>query len=325
MNVLITGAGSVMGQSIFKALDHHDFGRRLNVHFANSDTLGAGRYFTGQRSDVVATPLFPLARDPQYDAVLDDYVRQNGIDIVYAGTQHELAKICEWRERTGRAATLTSSIADICLDKVKTAEVLGRHGVRVPRTQPLDQYLAAPSIEGPVIVKPNASSASRNIRRFENHEACLAAMSSGAPASLSMLVQETLLGSEYTVGCYVDRYGQGLSTICFRRTLTPDGATFHGEIVAEPAIEAYVRSVGAALVREGMEFGHVNVQLIVDPLGPCLFEINGRLSSTEAPKAHFGFNSCAAYATNIVLGRPYTALRPASSGQFLRYYDEVYF
>lgn len=325
MNVLITGAGSVMGQSIFKALDHHDFGQRLQVHFANSDTLGAGRYLRGQRSDVVATPLFPLARNPQYVERLDDYVCANEIDIVFAGTQQELAKICEWRDRTGRAATLTSAVADLCLNKVKTAQVLGRHGVRVPQTQTLEDYLVAPQIEGPVVVKPNASSASRNIFRFDGYTTCRSELRSSVLAGQSMLVQEALHGSEYTVGCYVDRYGAGMSTICFRRTLTPDGATFYGEIVNDPAIDMYVRSVGAALVKEGMEYGHVNVQLIVDARGPCLFEINGRLSSTEAPKAHFGFNSCAAYATNIVLGRAYTGLQPAASGQFLRYYDEVYF
>lgn len=325
MNVLITGAGSVMGQSIFKALDHHDFGQRLKVHFANSDTLGAGRYFRGQRCDVVATPLFPMARDPQYLDHLDDYVRANEIHIVFAGTQHELANICEWRDRTGRAATLTSTVADLCLNKVKTAQVLARHGVRVPLTQTLEDYLDSPQIDGPVVVKPNASSASRNIFRFDGHAKCRSELGTGGPVGLSMLVQEALHGNEYTVGCYIDRYGAGMSTICFRRTLTPDGATSHGEIVNDPVINTYVRSVGIALAKEGMEFGHVNVQLIVDALGPCLFEINGRLSSTEAPKAHFGFNSCAAYATNIVLGRAYTALQPAASGQFLRYYDEVYF
>ena len=73
-----------------------------------------------------------------------------------------------------------------------------------------------------------------------------------------------------------------------------------------------------------MEFGHVNVQLIKDKTGPCLFEINGRLSSTEAPKAHFGFNSTAAYFYNIVLKKSYE-FNPKTQGEFMRFYEEVYF
>ncbi|MNT35789.1 carbamoyl phosphate synthase-like protein [compost metagenome] len=74
-----------------------------------------------------------------------------------------------------------------------------------------------------------------------------------------------------------------------------------------------------------MDFGHVNVQLILTDSGPVLFEINGRLSSTEASKAYYGFNSCAAFVSNIVRQEPFSAWKTAKSGRFLRYYEEIYF
>ena len=57
MNILITGAGSVMGQSIYKALAMHDFGEPLQVHFANSEEIGAGRFFSLPSAPVVQAPL----------------------------------------------------------------------------------------------------------------------------------------------------------------------------------------------------------------------------------------------------------------------------
>lgn len=325
MNILITGAGSVMGQSIYKALAAHDFGESLSIHFANSIELGAGRYFRDERAPVVAAPIFPLAADEGYLDHLRGYVKDHGIDIVFAGTQHELAKISEYRDETLRAATISQQLAAICMDKVQTAEVLTRYGVRVPATQVLVDYLEAPQIHGGVVVKPNLSSSSRSIYRFDNHSEAAAAPVSQSSAKTGFLVQERLAGEEFTCGCYVDRYSGEAKIICFRRTLTPDGATFYGEIVTDPAIVQYVTSVAVALKSEGLDFGHVNVQLIVDDRGPCLFEINGRLSSTEASKAHFGFNSCAAFVYNIVRGEAYTGWDVATSGRFLRYYDEIYF
>ena len=141
----------------------------------------------------------------------------------------------------------------------------------------------------------------------------------------AFLVQEMLEGEEYTCGCYIDRYSKDISVIVFKRTLTPDGATSYGEIICNPAINDYVTNVAKTLIAEGLDFGHINVQLILTQSGPVLFEINGRLSSTEASKAHYGFNSCAAFIYNIVLGKTYDNFKPAPAGRFLRFYEELYF
>ncbi len=162
----------------------------------------------------------------------------------------------------------------------------------------------------PTILKPATSSASRNIIAVKSSREAQLALSGRGLVPEQFTAQEQLVGPEYTCGVYVDRYSRMVSTICFERTLTPDGATGYGKIVVDQRIDEYAIAVGQALVSEGMEFGHINVQLIVDSKGPCLFEINGRLSSTEAPKAHFGYNSCAAYFYNLVLEKPYSGFAP---------------
>lgn len=325
MRVLITGAGSVMGQSIYKALSLHNFGETLEVHFANSDPLGAGRYFSNKNCPIVASPIFPLAREECYLDYIDEYVKRNAIDIVFTGTQHELEKISIFRDRTIKAATLPSSVAIVCMDKLKTAHLLSLHGIREPKTQILSEYLLQPKTTGAVILKPNNSSSSRNIYRFDSREHFFSEYEKLKLDINNFLVQERLIGEEFTCGCYIDRYSKKISQIIFKRTLTQDGATFYGEITQHKEILAYVREVALILIKNGLDFGHINIQLILDPSGPCLFEINGRLSSTEGSKAYFGFNSCAAYIYNIVRETSFDSWEIAQNGKFLRYYEEVYF
>jgi len=325
MNILITGAGSVMGQSIYKALAFHDFGEPLNIHFANSEELGAGRFFSLPSAPVVKTPIFPLAASPEYHSHLRNYVKENNIQIVFSGTQHELAAVANYRDETLRAATLSSSITDICMDKVSTSAVLGRHGIRVPKTSSLKEYLESGNISGPIVIKPNHSSSSRSIYKVSGLAEAKKLIAEENIKVDSFLVQELLTGHEYTCGCYVDRYTKEINHIIFKRTLTPDGATSYGEIVLDESISSYLTNIGNALIDEGLDFGHFNVQLIQTETGPVLFEINGRLSSTEASKAYYGYNSCAAFVYNIVKQEPFNGWKIAQSGRFLRYYEELYF
>jgi carbamoyl-phosphate synthase large subunit len=325
MKILITGAGSVMGQSIYKALTLMSTPEPLEVHFANSDPFAAGRYFAHPRLPVTATPIFPLARDPNYVDFVLNYCRENEICIIYAGTQHELEKLTELHVELPITATIPNKIAKICLDKNLTPATLIKYNIRAPWTMNADEFVKSGFVNRPTILKPATSSASRNIIAIKSSDEAKLALDGRGLVPSQFTAQEQLIGPEYTCGVYVDRYSGQVHTICFERTLTPDGATGYGKIVNDEKIQAYAVAVGKALLKEGMEFGHINVQLIVDEKGPCLFEINGRLSSTEAPKAHFGFNSCAAYFYNIVLQKTYLDFATKSHGEFLRYYEEVYF
>lgn len=317
-----------MGQSIYRALALRDFGERLEVHFGNSDELAAGRYFTSERAPVVAGPVLPLAAAPEYLETVRAYVAEHEIDVVFAGTQHELVELARLRDEGGRVATVGSGLARLTLDKRRLVEALGAAGLAVPATRPLDAYLSGREPAGDVVIKPRTSSSSRSVfhvRADDDARLEHVVREIGPDAVDRFVVQERLVGDEYTCGCYRDRYSAEIAVIVLRRLLTPDGATGFGECVDAPEIELYVQAVAQALVGEGFDFGHVNVQLVLTERGPVLFEVNGRLSSTEAPKAVLGFNSSAAYVDNLVFERA-AALGPVATGtRFLRFYDEVYF
>jgi len=325
LRILITGAGSVMGQSIYGALAQEAFDRPLEVAFANSDPLGAGQYFSDERLPIFDRPIFPLAADASYGKTLADYVQKNKIDFVFAGTQHELQKITEYGAVEGNTATLTPTLVDLCLDKAALADALQSRGVPVAVTWSASDFPSHGVEESiPYVVKPSFSSASRGIIYCANAQEVREALATATDLS-QLVVQRALTGPEFTTGSYVDRFTGELTTITFKRTLSPDGASVFGEIVVDDQISRYMADIRDALVHVGFDYGHMNVQFMLTSEGPRLFEINGRLSSTEAPKAHFGFNSCAAYIHNKVLNEPYRGFTPVESGKFLRYYAEVYF
>jgi carbamoyl-phosphate synthase large subunit len=325
MRILVTGAGSVMGQSIYRALELHDFPEAVEVHFGNSDPLGAGMYFKSARLPIVQRPTLPLAASPNYITHVRDYIDKWKIDLIYSGTQHELEKLAAVGDEIGKVATLPLGSTQLCLDKMRTNIVLSGHGVRTPWTFRMADLASDRALTFPAIVKPNTSSASRGIRVMRSGSEFDSWRDELGASAANYLIQQFIDGDELTCGCYIDRYTRKLSTIILRRTLTADGATGFGEVIESEAVDEYLHAVAASLQKEGLDWGHFNVQLRIDADGPCLFEINGRLSSTESPKAKFGFNSTAAYAVNLHYEAPYSFGQVRAGQRFLRYYEEVFF
>lgn len=310
VNVLITGAGSVLGQSIYKAISGFDH----NIYFTNSDELGAGLYFR----NVCGTEIVPLASEPEYLDRIHQYVLKNNIDIIFPGTQHELRKLSEYGEQNRKVAVHSPGMLQIALDKYETSKFFLRHRIQGPRTVLLDQIEEA---EFPVVIKPRTNSASRDINILSSLEE----FNRESFQSDEYIVQSYIEGDEYTCGCYIDRYTKYISTIILKRELTREGASGRGEVVSKQIIDDYVKQIATAFMEEGIEFGHLNIQLRLRDDIPFCFEINGRLSSTEAPKAKLGFNSVRAYVHNIVFEKEYNGFRPRMGMRFLRFYDEVYF
>jgi carbamoyl-phosphate synthase large subunit len=303
INILITGAGSVMGQSIYRALCNSNYEKKINVHFFNSDEKGAGFYFNSSnrphKIPVVKTTICPIASSDEYIPFIKKYIEMNNIDICFSGTQHEIEKIALLNDSIGKAAVLASNILKLTLDKQLTVDLLNKYNVPAPISYTLEEAIKN-KIEIIGIVKPNYSSASRNIFKSHNYLE-LIEISNKIPKNLwgKYVFQEFLDGEEFTCSCFLDKYSKSKKFLVMKRDLSPDGASVYGRITHDPLINNYLSLVLDAFEKQGMEFGNINVQLRLTKKGPLLFEINGRLSSTEAPKSYFGFNTVEAFIDNI--------------------------
>lgn len=323
INILITGAGSVMGQSIYQALNRSRFVDDISVVFTNSDEFGAGLYFNYQdhyKVKISKTYTVPLAVDDGYIKSIEAIVENESIDIVFSGTQHELMKIAAYNK--SNCGVLPVASIEVCLDKFKCFEFFRENDIAFPYTTMFNDAEKDEGISFPFIVKPVTDSSSRNIFIVKNNEDIQDIKNTKGLSLESLIAQQYLDGDEYTCGCYVDKISKKLSTIVMKRQLTADGASGFGEVIFNDSIEKYLTDITNMLLKTDMEYGHFNVQLRMVNNEPVCFEINPRLSSTESPKASFGYNSVEAYLTNIVENKEYKDF-DVKSGKFIRYYEDV--
>jgi carbamoyl-phosphate synthase large subunit len=331
LNILITGAGSVMGQSVFKALNFSKYKDRLRIVSTNSEPVGAVFFFNSTKFydlSVDKTYVVPLAKDPAYVPALEKICDDEKIDLVFGGTEHEIYALAILGEKSGfqsKVVGLPLSFVDITTDKYKLGLFFEKHGLEGPKTVLYKDISTLAASHGyPLIIKPRQSSASRNITVVHAPQ--------DLPQSLfaepnNIVVQEYVgkATEEYTVGCYLDFVSKRDFYIVMRRILTVDGASGQGEVVANEAIHSYCKKIMAAFIKEGFPGGAFNIQLrLRNNSVPCAFEINGRFSSTEGPRAKLGFNALEASIENVVYGRAYDDFHPKIGGRFLRYYEEVY-
>jgi carbamoyl-phosphate synthase large subunit len=303
----------------------------MQVFFTNSEIEGAGYYMNSRdfySLKVKRSFMVPIARNLDYLPALRSICAQEKIDLIYGGTEHEIFRLSELKNEPGfedKVVALPLNIVEITTDKWLTAQFFERRSLPAPRSclySNIKDWL--PKVSFPLLMKPRVSSASRNIfvvnsleemedRRFDHPEA--------------IVVQEYIgtTEDEYTVGCYLDKIDLRFHCIVMKRKLSKDGASISGQVVKDEKVERYCAKIMAALEQEGLVWGPANVQLRYHQGEPLCFEINGRFSSTEAPRAALGFNAVEASITNLIEKKPYTAFKPETGARFLRYYEEVYF
>ena len=63
LNILVTGAGSTMGQSVLKALLMSKYGTEVCIHVCNSEQIGAGFILSDR---IIGRYIVPEAKSPNY-------------------------------------------------------------------------------------------------------------------------------------------------------------------------------------------------------------------------------------------------------------------
>jgi carbamoyl-phosphate synthase large subunit len=318
LNVLITGAGSTMGQSIYKALIKSKYTDVLNVIFTNSEIDGAGFFM----SNVKKCYVIPEAKDGNYINKIIDVCKNEKINIIFSGTEHEIIQLAKNKNRikneTGAIVLLSNlDVIEIGTDKYKTAKYFEEHGIPFPKTVLFDDYLELVKEVGfPIFMKPRISSSSRNIYKIENEKQLFKykfAMSD------EIILQEYLDSDiEYTVETFVDSNGNICGSIPIKRELKY-GLSISGEIDRnEEAIK-----VSENIAMQLRPIGPINVQLKMIDGKPVPFEINTRFSSTECIRANYGFNAVEASIKHFLFDE--TVKLSYREGMFIRYWNECYF
>lgn len=319
--VLVTGAGSGVGQGIVKAL--RISGLPLTVVAADIAPTNAGLY----RADEAI--IIPRVEQPNALLEIIDLLRKNRIDVVMIGSEFDLEFFSlNRREIESRAGCLVivapPKTVAIANDKWLTAEFLRENGLPYA-----DAYLPSNKNDAlrlaeqwgyPIMLKTRRGTSSRHVHVVKDRDS----LNKLFPETPAPMLQRVIdipsneLGSEYTCSVFKTAHGTMIGPFTARRTVR-SGTSWHIEVAQFEVLHAPLLAIARSL-----DFvGSLNVQLMLTAEGAIPFELNSRFSGTTAVRAHFGFNepAMALYSFFYKEAVPPVEVR---SGVAMRYHEEVF-
>jgi carbamoyl-phosphate synthase large subunit len=277
LNILVTGCGGDIGQSIGKILAKWKHTKNLygiDISDKNAAQFIYPNFSVGLRFT-----------DPEYLSRLKLFIENYFIDVIIPIAEPELRYFSEQNilDTIGSAKMITASALalEIGFDKYKTAHFLEENNLPFPKTALAKDLNKISSF--PVILKSKTGSGSKDIHVINNIEEFLFYTRNGAEA---YVVQEYIdnKNGEFTCCLFRSKIGE-IRSIIFKRELH-GGYTGYGEVVENKEITSLLEQLALKLNLEG----GVNVQLRFQDNVPKVFEINPRFSSTVFYRHLFGFD-----------------------------------
>jgi carbamoyl-phosphate synthase large subunit len=284
INILVTGAGALLGQGILRSLRMI---RDMEIFIVAADPSpkSTGHFLSDKAY------LIPFAIDEDYTSEIEKIIIKEKIDIVFVGTDTELPILStekDYLEGKHNVKIIVSSpsVIEIANNKWKTSEFLKKHNFPYPKSALTTDMASIQKLielnEFPYIAKPVDGARSKGLRIVSDKDQLLAL----CRFENNLVVQE-LIGKEsdeYTSGCLVLN-GKCHSVVTLRRDLR-DGNTWRAYRKGDCQYDALIREIAEKLCPEGP----VNFQFRIKSGQPVIFEINGRFSGTTPIRAIFGFN-----------------------------------
>lgn len=265
-NILVTGCGGDIGQSIGKILKSKPDLFSLVVG-ADLHNEHAGKFIFD------ACYTLPRCDSVEYQAAVNRLIQEYEIDILIPISEPELRNIeknyyvYDFLGITVIMANLQS--LQVGFDKKLTADFLAQHRLPFPDTQLISEYNKSTF---PVLIKSRDGSGSKSIHMVKNQEE----MDLFQKIFPAFIAQEYLpsYGGEYTCGLFRSTSGE-IRDIIFKRKLM-GGFSGYGKREEHSAISQLLHQLAILLDLKGS----INVQLRLVNGTPVIFEINPRFSST---------------------------------------------
>lgn len=316
-NILVTGAGALLGQGILRCLNFS----RTDYHIVSVDPDVKA---TGHALANISYKV-PYVSNPQYQEKVEEIITKENIDIILIGTDVELpffANARKYLEETHKLKVLVSksSVISIANSKWLTAEFLRKNNFPFPHSALTTDVHKIEELKSkinyPLIAKPDDGARSKGIEMIENDED----LNRICSYSNNLIVQELLSNGEYgefTTGCIVvDK--KCLAMVSMVRDLR-DGNTWRAYRVNDSPYDDVIASIAEALEVDGP----VNFQYRIRESQPVVFEINCRFSGTTPIRYMFGFNEVEAL-LNYHLNGQIIEQPKLREGTVLRTFSDVY-
>jgi carbamoyl-phosphate synthase large subunit len=319
--VLVTGAGSGVGQGIIKALRVSNL--PITVIAADISKMNVGLY----RADEAV--IIPRVEVQNALSVMVDLLQSNKINVVMIGSEFDLEFFSKYREEIKSRSSTDVIVAPpstiaIANDKWLTAEFLRKNNLPYAESylpENIDDAITCAEKWGyPIVLKTRCGTSSNHVYITKDSDS----LRKHFPATPMPMLQRMIntpssdLASEYTCSVFKTLDGIMLGPFTARRTVR-GGTSWHIEVAPFENLYSSLLAIAAPL-----DFiGSLNIQLMLTEEGPIPFELNARFSGTTAVRAHFGFNEPAMALRDIFYSE---CLKPQviRSGIAMRYHEEVF-
>lgn len=319
--VLVTGAGSGVGQGIIKALRIS----KLPLTIISGDIAASNSALYISDEAVI----LPKVEEPGSIEKFIDRLKQFHIDVLMIGSEFDLEFLSEHQslisEQTG-AMIVVSPLQTIRIanDKWLTAEFLRKYGLPYAESYLPENLDHARSIACdlgyPIILKTRRGTSSRNVHLVRDEQELLNLFSSTPYPMIQRVIDVPIneLKNEYTCSVFKTQNGLLFGPFTARRTLR-GGTSWQIEVDKYPQLYDLLLSIGQVL-----DFtGSLNIQLMIGQSGPVPFELNARFSGTTAVRAHFGFNEPEMSLLDCFYNEKITQPE-IGNGVAFRYHEEIF-
>ncbi|MBD0298627.1 MAG: ATP-grasp domain-containing protein [Flavisolibacter sp.] len=291
-NILVTGAGALLGQGILRCL--HFSKNNYNIITADPDYRAQG-HCLGNKAYII-----PFANDPLYMNRIEEIIEKETVDAILIGTDVELPPFAKYKSELEEKYPINvivsnRNVIDIANNKWLTAEFLRKNNFPYPVSALTTNKEAIAMLmqksQFPFIAKPVDGARSKGIRILTSEKD----LNDVCSYPNNLVVQELLSEEEgeFTTGCMVVG-GTCKAIVSLKRDLR-DGNTYRayrdGENIHDKLISRIAETLGAD--------GPVNFQYRIRKGEPVIFEINGRFSGTTPLRYMFGFNEVEALLNHI--------------------------
>lgn len=315
VNVLILGVGGNVSMGILTALRLSGISCRVVGACVSPESLGL--YYCD------AAYIAPYAADDKFVGWVVDICNKEKIDIIFTGVEENVIALEAERQYLNAhtdAIFVASDYAHLQIgqNKYATAKWLKDNGCNYPLSANLTDEKAVceliNSVGFPLIAKPNSGKGASGL--FVVHSEKELLNISGQDYCLQQLLGNN--DSEYTIACYVDKYGVQQDMIIMHRVLK-HGTTFMAEICHNDSIQQECRKICDAFKPKGP----LNIQMRVNQGKPVCFELNVRFSGTTPIRARWGYNDVEMMIREYLFNEP-VHFAPQKEGKVYRYYNEAF-
>lgn len=321
INVMVTGAGSGVGQSIIKALKISKL--NLKIISADINELNAALYRT-EKSLII-----PKIEKKNSLKLIIEILKKNRINVLFVGSEIEIDFFSTYKEfiynQTGTYISVTnSSVVEIANDKFKTVEFLKKNKINFPKSFVINSkqnlnFLFL-KLKKPFILKSRFGTSARSVYLIKDKKDFLNKVGLVEKPMIQEYLgkENTFFDEEFTCSVFTDKKKNLIGPFTSQRILK-HGTSWILRTYQNNALKKLVIKISKKINNEGT----INIQFKKHKKNFIPFEINSRFSGTTSIRAAMGFNEPEFYIKSFYLKKDIIN-KKILDGFVFRYVEEIF-